>query len=191
MVSATSSNLSTANTLLVSRAQRSSWMLLGALGGAVLSALAFVGAGYLQTALVDHARQTAVLATSSAHTLNTTPASASAKTKRLPGISGEMFTPAVALNDTLASDQPRGEISLAAWDRLSSGNCIKLTTKSGQTLSFRIVGARPVDGANDNRMLPEIDLAITSCEGAGEPISKAVIESSEQPAKDAVAQHTL
>jgi hypothetical protein len=170
-------------------------MLLGAIGGAILSALVFAGAGYLQNALVDHARQTAAIATTPAHASKTRDAiltNISTTTKRLPGVSGEMFTPAVALNDTQTATSSQGEISLAAWDRLSSGNCIRLTTKTGQTLAFRIVGARPADGANGNQASPEIDLAVTTCEGAGEPlITKAIIESAEQPVKDAVAQQTL
>lgn len=198
MARVTPSSQSTSSTPPVSGARQYSWMLLGAIGGTVLSALFFTGAGHLQSALVDHARQTAAIATTPAHALGATDATdalltnISTSTKRLPGVSGEMFTPAIALNDTPALAPSQGEISLAAWDRLSSGNCIRLTTKTGQTLAFRIVGARPADGANGNNALPEIDLAVTTCEGGNEPlITKAIIESSEQPVKDAVAQHTL
>lgn len=68
---------------------------------------------------------------------------------------------------------------------LSGGRCLTLTSKTGQTFAFRIVGAQPASrktAAGDGAM----ELIVASCDKQAEPIVKVVIEpedrSGEKPA---------
>jgi hypothetical protein len=118
-----------------------------------------------------------------------------ASAKILRGVSGEaiparvtgqadgaMLTPASAL--------ATGELALVALDRLSADDCISLTTASGQTLSFRILGAHPSEGPRQTAASSRIDLAVNACSANSEPIRKAVIES-KAGAKESAVQRNL
>jgi hypothetical protein len=113
----------------------------------------------------------------------------------LGGVNGEAFDPRVAalsLADlTRAAMKDSNDLSPLAWDRLSAGDCISLTTASGQKLSFRIVGTRTAEASrNASGATPNIDLAITACAPSSDAILKAVIES-KPDAKQSAVQRTL
>lgn len=108
---------------------------------------------------------------------------ASGGTKVLNGVAGETFAPgarrvAAVEIETLAEDP---NIAPVAWDRLSAGDCISVTAQSGQTLSFRIVGARPTGPAPEAGGSPKIDLVVTTCADKGEPVTKASIQPTTPP----------
>lgn len=169
------------------------WAALGVAGGAVCGAALVAGSGDARVAFFDHVMRKATVASSyqPAQAFGASLTHNTASTKMLSGVSGEIALPLSAENDAQAAHGRN--ISPAAWDRLSAGNCITLTTKSGQTLSFSIVGARPAGEQHDANTQPEIDLAITTCSGpgAGEPVAKAVIEPAQPPAKGTDAQRAL
>jgi hypothetical protein len=99
--------------------------------------------------------------------------------KILTGVSGETFALGAPKAVTAEADTaaPGPNVAPVAWDRLSAGGCMTVTTKEGQTFSFRILGARPgAMAAKPAEALPKIDLAITACSATGAPIAKAVIE---------------
>jgi hypothetical protein len=98
--------------------------------------------------------------------------------KVLSGISGQTFSSG-ARQDALAEaelSQLVPNIAPVAWDRLSAGDCITVTAKSGQTYAFRIVGARPVGKPEQADNLPRIELAVSGCVDMGEPVAKAAIQ---------------
>jgi hypothetical protein len=122
------------------------------------------------------------------------PASAADKrpVKVLAGINGVTATQGAGVS--LAADivaDPKPNIAPAAWDRLSSGGCMTVTTKTGASFSFRILGVRPATAAKSDHDAPKVDLAITACPEAGESIVKAVIEPYAAPAKAVVPERSL
>jgi hypothetical protein len=109
-------------------------------------------------------------------------------TQILSGISGEALADGspVKLAATGNASESR-DLSPAAMDRLSAGDCISLTMASGQKFSFRIVGAREsTRGASTN-----IDLAVTACSPGSDAVLKAVIESSKPEVKEVGAARSL
>lgn len=106
---------------------------------------------------------------------------APAATRYLSGVSGEALsienTPAAALVHLARNDEQNGEISSLALDRISAGDCITVTTASGQKLSFQIMGARVRDDKANVDASSKIDLSVTACAHNSEAIAKAVIES--------------
>lgn len=104
-----------------------------------------------------------------------------AGTRVLTGISGEALSadsrPIVSLIHLTRNDEQAAEISPLAFDRISAGDCITVTTASGQKLSFQIVGARQRDDQIALDPAPKIDLSVTACAHNSEAIAKAVIES--------------
>lgn len=172
------------------RAAAAMGLLAGLAGGAALHA----GAGHLQGFVFDHAWRAAAAQSNTALAFGGAqmPGAILSPTAVLHGINGEVFastgTQAAAKHTApgTAEAGPLANVSPAAWNRLSAGDCITVTTKGGQTLSFRIVGARPASEPKAET-LPKIDLAVTACSGTGEPIAKAVIE----PARQPLAQHSL
>lgn len=103
--------------------------------------------------------------------------------KLLSGIGGQTFTPG-ARQTALAEaelQQTVANIAPVAWDRLPAGDCITVTVKSGQTFSFRILGARPVGKPEQVEDLPKIELAVSGCADLGEPVAKAVIQPTNPP----------
>lgn len=101
-------------------------------------------------------------------------------TQILSGVSGETYDSPASLklaDLTRATITEGNQLSPLAWDRLSAGDCIALTTESGQKLSFRIVGTRAAEPArNAPGAAANIDLAITACAPSSDAILKAVIE---------------
>lgn len=81
------------------------------------------------------------------------------------------------------------EIAPAAWDRLSAGDCISLTTASGQKLSFRILGAQKSETARNRPSSSNIDLSVTACQPGSDPILKAVIETKAEDKESAVQRN--
>lgn len=165
------------------------WALAGLTGGAALHA----AAGQLQGLVVDYAWRTAAAQTAVGPAFGGGVISGPDLRSMtvLRGVSGEVFTsPGLrAEAGRAASEAANGalaNVSPAAWNRLSAGDCITVTTKGGQTLSFRIIGAHPASGPKAET-LPKIDLAVTACSGTSEPIAKAVIE----PARVPAVQHNL
>jgi hypothetical protein len=119
----------------------------------------------------------------------------SQKVKVLAGISGITAAPgaeapAVAAAE-IVSTGPKLDVAPAAWDRLSGGSCMTVTTKSGETLSFRILGVRAGGAAKTAHEAPKLDLAITPCPAAADSVVKAVIEPYAAPAKTDVPARNL
>jgi hypothetical protein len=79
-------------------------------------------------------------------------------------------------------------LSPTAWDRLSAGDCIALTTASGKKLSFRIIGARNTEG-RDADSSQNIDLAVSACAPGGDSVLKAVIEPKDEGKQSAVQRN--
>ncbi len=119
------------------------------------------------------------------------------KTKVLAGLGGEAFTPpsgsARAATAEAAPENIMANIKPAAWDRLSGGACMAVTTKSGQTFTFRVLGTRPAPAAKDgNAAHASVELAIAPCPDRGESIVKAVImPSPDTSGKPVVAERSL
>jgi len=110
----------------------------------------------------------------------------------LSGVSGEAIAAKASRLASITDAAEKLQVSSVAWDRLSAGDCIALTTTSGQNLSFRILGTRPGPAAAALNGSPSIDLAITPCSQSGEAVAKAVIESkSEIPGKEPEVQRSL
>lgn len=113
----------------------------------------------------------------------------------LTGVNGEAFAQATADaggEDQILPASRHGMITPAALDRLSAGDCMTLTTTSGQKLSFRIVGARQGDAASKRAEGASLELAVTACAPGGEDIAKAVIESqTDAPGKQPAVQRNL
>ncbi len=166
------------------------WALAGLTGGAALHA----AAGQLQGLVFDYAWRTAAAQTEGRGTFggDATSGPELRSMTVLRGVNGEVFTsPGIQAAADRAASEAAGtgalaNVSPAAWNRLSAGDCITVTTKGGQTLSFSIIGAHPASGPKAET-LPKIDLAVTACSGTGEPIAKAVIE----PARVPAVQHNL
>ena len=117
------------------------------------------------------------------------PASAdtSRPAKLLSGIGAQTFSPGARQNVSAETElqQIVPNIAPVAWDRLSAGDCITVTAKSGQTFSFRILGARPMGKPEQADNLPRIELAVSGCADMGEPVAKAVIQPINPPAPKA------
>jgi hypothetical protein len=112
--------------------------------------------------------------------------------KVLAGINGVTASQSAGL--PLAAEivaDPSPNIAPAAWDRLSNGGCMTVTTKSGASFSFRILGVRPGTPAKTDHETPKVDLAITACPEAGESIVKAVIEPYGAPVKAVRPERSL
>jgi hypothetical protein len=107
----------------------------------------------------------------------------------LAGINGEAAPakPSSAAPDEIIAPPGSPDIEPAAWE-LPSGRCVTLTTKSGETFAFRIVGAQ---AASRKSQAGEgaVELAVASCAKETEPIVKVVIEpdagaGQKQPARE-------
>jgi hypothetical protein len=112
--------------------------------------------------------------------------------KVLDGINGVTAAPGAgqALAAEIVAD-PTPNIAPAAWDSLSNGGCMTVTTKSGASFSFRILGVHPATSSKTGQEPPKVDLAITACPEAGESIVKAVIEPYGAPSKAVVPERSL
>jgi hypothetical protein len=104
--------------------------------------------------------------------------------KVLSGIGGQTFSSGTRQNALAEAElsQILPNIAPVAWDRLSAGDCITVTVKSGQTFSFRILGARPTGKPEQAGNLAKIELAVSACADMGEPVAKAVIQPTNPPA---------
>lgn len=103
--------------------------------------------------------------------------------KLLSGIGAQTFSRGAQRNALAETDLPQiaPNIAPVAWDRLSAGDCITVTAKSGQTFSFHILGARPVGKTDQADNLAKIELAVSGCADMGEPVAKAVIQPTNPP----------
>jgi hypothetical protein len=103
--------------------------------------------------------------------------------KFLPGIGGQTYAPASRQNALAEGEtlQILPNVAPVAWDRLSAGDCMTVTAKSGQTFSFRILGARPTGKPEQVGDLAKIELAVSACAEMGEPVAKAVIQPTTPP----------
>ena len=114
--------------------------------------------------------------------------------KFLPGIGAQTFARGATPVALAEADMPQiaPNIEPVAWDRLSAGDCITVTAKSGQTLSFRILGARPAGKPDQAGASAKIELAVSACADMGEPVAKAVIQPTTPPTpKAANVERTL
>jgi hypothetical protein len=113
--------------------------------------------------------------------------------KWLSGIGAQTFSPGARQNTLAEAELPQigPNISPVAWDRLSAGDCITVTAKSGQTFSFRILGARPTGAPEQPDNLPKIELAVSGCADMSESVVKAVIQPTNPAPKAANAERTL
>ena len=97
----------------------------------------------------------------------------------LGGVSGEAL--GARQPDLAQASAPgtilKSELSPVTRDRLSAGDCISLTTASGQKLSFRIIGSHGAEPSRTDAAPASIELAVTACSPGSEAILKAVIES--------------
>ncbi len=112
----------------------------------------------------------------------------------LRGVNGETVAAVKPANPDQAalpagSTVAANEVSPVALDRLSAGDCIALTTASGQKLSFRIVGTHAKATSRDRTATATIDLDITACAPGSEAILKAVIESKADGRQSAVQRN--
>jgi hypothetical protein len=114
-------------------------------------------------------------------------AATSRPAKLLSGIGAQTFSPGARQNASAETElqQIVPNIAPVAWDRLSAGDCITVTAKSGQTFSFRILGARVMGKPEQADNLPRIELAVSGCADMGEPVAKAVIQPTNPPAPKA------
>jgi hypothetical protein len=103
--------------------------------------------------------------------------------KLLSGVGAQTFSRGAQPNALAETDLPQiaPNIAPVAWDRLSAGDCITVTAKSGQTFSFHILGARPVGKPDQADNLAKIELAVSGCADMGEPVAKAVIQPTNPP----------
>lgn len=113
----------------------------------------------------------------------------------LNSISGETFAPGAsyaAATDLLPQDRP-DNIAPVMWDELSdTASCLTVTTKNGETFSFRILGIDPTPSAGANKSEPAVNLAVAACSSRGKFIEKAVIEPDATPAaKSATSARSL
>jgi hypothetical protein len=119
-----------------------------------------------------------------------------ARAQILRGVNGETVSANGSTEAELAALSPAAvlarnyEIAPAAWDRLSAGDCISLTTASGQKLSFRILGAQKGEPARNRPGSSNIDLSVTACAPGSEVILKAVIETRAE-GKESAVQRSL
>jgi hypothetical protein len=109
----------------------------------------------------------------------------------LGGVSGEALG---AGQSALAQASAPGtimknELSPVTWDRLSAGDCISLTTASGQKLSFRIIGSHASEPPRASSAPASMELAVTACSPGSEAILKAVIETKTEPKPSAVQRN--
>ena len=140
-------------------------------GGVFASVSAEPGTGWLASATGASVSQ----AFGAAPALPNAP---SQPTKLLAGISGQTFSTGARQNASADAELPKiaANIAPVAWDRLPAGDCITVTTKSGQNFSFQILGARPVGKPEQADNPAKIELAVSGCTDMGEPIAKAVIQ---------------
>lgn len=98
--------------------------------------------------------------------------------KVLSGVGAQTFSSAMRQSALADTEIPQilPNIAPVAWDRLSAGDCITVTAKSGQTFSFRILGARPTGKPEQAGDPAKIELAVSACADMGEPVVKAVIQ---------------
>jgi hypothetical protein len=111
----------------------------------------------------------------------------SPRARMLSGIGGEtLAVGSAAMASQTPEARPDTEIlSPTAWDRLSAGDCISLTTASGKKLSFRIVGARNAEDAAASTS-QNIDLAVSACAPGSDAVLKAIIEPKDEGKQNAV-----
>ena len=112
----------------------------------------------------------------------------------LRGVSGEMLTAdksAGKQNAALpaAAALTEKDLTPAALDRLSAGDCISLTTASGQKLSFRILGTHDGAAQRNRSATATIDLDVSACAPGSEAILKAVIETKADGKQSAIQRN--
>ena len=107
--------------------------------------------------------------------------------KFLAGIGGQTFTSGARQDAAAEAELLKigPNIAPVAWDRLPAGDCITVTTKTGQSFSFQILGARPAGKPEQADGAAKIELAVSGCADKGEPIAKAVIQPTNPPAPKA------
>ena len=109
----------------------------------------------------------------------------------LRGVNGETLT----LDKPAGADLPASaalaakDVTPAALDRLSAGDCVSLTTVSGQKLSFRILDTHGAVAQRNRPATATIDLDVTACAPGSEVILKAVIESKADGKQSAVQRN--
>lgn len=117
---------------------------------------------------------------------------ASSSAKILAGISGEALPSNPALGAPVADTELVGTMGIfhehvapAGLGHVTANDCITLTTQTGQTISFRIVGAH-AGKAKGQGALPQLDLEVTACSDADHPISKAHVEPVSAPVEKTI-----
>jgi hypothetical protein len=110
----------------------------------------------------------------------------------LAGISGETFVPGMkmtASEDIVISNDEHQLAKVMLED--GADRCLTVTAANGQTLSFRIVGARPLT-EGEKADAGKVELAIAACARNGQSVVKAVIEpeAGQQP-RPANPEHSL
>lgn len=112
----------------------------------------------------------------------------------LVGIGGETFAPgatATASEDIVIPADNR-ELAKVVLEDGADRRCLTVTGANGQTLSFRILGVRPVKGGQKTDE-EKVELAVAACARNGQSVVKAVMEpeAGQQPAKPATSGHSL
>jgi hypothetical protein len=111
----------------------------------------------------------------------------------LAGISGETFAPGVKMtaSEDIVISNDEHELAKVMLEDGADRRCLTVTAASGQTLSFRIVGARPLP-VEEKPNAGKVELAVAACARNGQNVVKAVIEpeAGQQP-KPAESGHSL
>lgn len=112
----------------------------------------------------------------------------------LAGVNGETGASGPApMPDTAeaaANALSEREVAPAALGRLSAGDCIALTTATGEKLFLRILGAQPTESGRDRIGSARVELAVTPCEPGNEVVLKAIIDSKTE-SRQSVIQRSL
>jgi len=97
--------------------------------------------------------------------------------RQISGIGGETFRPGetVAEVESMLNDGSGIDAAPASWGDLSQSHCLTVTTESGETFSFRILGVSP-DTAEHDAAAGGLKLAIEGCADQSGSVVKAIIE---------------
>lgn len=114
-------------------------------------------------------------------------------TRQISGIGGETFRPGetVAKAESMLTDENGLDAAPASWGELSQSHCLTVTTESGETFSFRILGVSP-ETAEQDTSAGGLQLAIEGCANQSGSVVKAIIEPETRSAPEkAVPERSL
>ena len=95
----------------------------------------------------------------------------------LPGIGGETFAPgaiSMASEDIVIPNEEH-DLARVVLEDGSDRRCLTVTAANGQTLSFRILGVRPLKGGQ-KADADKVELSVATCGQNGQSVVKVVME---------------